>query len=290
MEVGHLTQADLTPGDLWAAYEAFLVEATRLRSIYTSVSLLIGVETDYITDLDMEGLERLLLAHPEIDYIVGSVHHVNGVSIDFDRDTWVRAVDTAARGQVGTTCARVDGVVQLVPRASGPDPKLDDIVTFLNAYLDAQLRMLQRVKPEVVGHFDLCLLWTKDVRLSEFEDVWAKVRRNVEFAAGYGALFEANAAAIRKGWETSYPSRDVLRLIRESGGRICLSDDSHGVALVGLNYPRMRDYLVQEGVDTVWCLVPASQRTERDEDVGDRAKVVARPVPNWAQDPFWQAK
>jgi histidinol-phosphatase (PHP family) len=85
---------------------------------------------------------------------------------------------------------------------------------FLLAYFDAQYEMLTAHQPEVVGHFDLCLLWTPTVSLrsTEMEGVWEKVERNLRYAAGYGVLFEANAAAIRKGWGTSYPSRDILQV------------------------------------------------------------------------------
>lgn len=273
----------MTPEDLWTTYEAFLVEAKRLRSV-SKINLLIGVVTDYITDLDFDGLDRLLKEHEEIDYVVGSVHHVNGVSIDFDRDTWLRCVATAAEGRIGTTCARVDGSVQLVHETAG-EPTEEQVDKFLEAYFDAQYAMLQRHKPEVVGHIDLCLLWIPQIKLTK---VWEKVRRNVEFAISYGALFEANAAAIRKGWTTSYPSRDVLRLILEKGGRICLSDDSHGVSYVGLNYGKMREYLVSEGVEEVWYLVPREQRAEGDEEIGGRRRVVARPLRGWAKDPFWE--
>lgn len=122
----------------------------------------------------------------------------------------------------------------------------------------------------------------------------------------YGGLFEANGAALRKGWETSYPSREVLevspsppfhighlfhrltwQLIVESGGRVCLSDDSHGIAQVGLNYGRMKDYLVSMGVKEVWHLVGAEEKEQGDEPVGNRGRVLARRVPNWTANTFW---
>lgn len=72
------------------------------------------------------------------------------------------------------------------------------------------------------------------------------------------------------------------------GGRICLSDDSHGIAAVGLNYLPMREYLVSQGLETVWFLVPAKDRLEGDKDVGRRGRVVARPLKAWAEDAFWE--
>jgi histidinol-phosphatase (PHP family) len=211
-------QSDLTPADLATAYSDFLDEAIRLRSIYSDrISLLIGLETDYITPIDLDGTARLLERRPDIDYVVGSVHHVNGVSIDFDRPTWVRAVRTVVEGSTSSTMtvSPSSGTVSLPPVIDADvAPPMQDSRQFLSAYFDAQYDMLQAHQPEVVGHFDLCLLWTPHVSLKDDRllGVWEKVVRNVEYVVGYGGLFEANAAAIRKGWKTSYPNPDVLQV------------------------------------------------------------------------------
>lgn len=236
----------------------------------------------------MTNLTSLLTSHPEIEYVVGSVHHVDGISIDFDRPTWLRAI--ADCGSHSQTMARSSSGTLSMAAAKNEirEPQgIKDLEPFLEAYLDAQFEMLQQQEPEVVGHFDLCLLWTPEISLKESERVWRKVERNVDFAVAYGALFEANAAAIRKGWKSSYPSPDVLRLILQRGGRICLSDDSHGVSYVGLNYGKMREYLVNEGVKEIWYLVPGSEEGER---VGNRGRVKARKLEGWAENDFWQGK
>lgn len=44
------------------------------------------------------------------------------------------------------------------------------------------------------------------------------------------------------------------QLILELNGRLCLSDDSHGPAAVGLNYGRLRAYLEARNVRCVWYL------------------------------------
>lgn len=195
------------------------MEAQRQRAAHPELTLLIGIECDTISPLDASGLAALL-ENAVIDYVVGSVHHVRGVSIDFDRPTWLRAVRAAGRQVDETTMSRVDGALVLTPPdedprlAEGYIPSGEELQVFLEAYFDAQYEMLQAHQPEVVGHFDLSLLWTPDVSL---KGVWDRVRRNVEFAVGYGALFEANAAALRKGWKTSYPSPDVLKVSRHDG-------------------------------------------------------------------------
>ena len=194
-------------------------EAKRLRSIYSDrISLLIGLETDFITTLDLTRTTSLLQQRTDIDYVVGSVHHVNGISIDFDTPTWLRCVHTTAAGDIGATVTIDPSSNRLIlpPLSPSKDtpPTNTQLTAFLLSYFDAQYEMIKSHQPEVIGHFDLCLLWTPDLSLrsSELSCVWAKVERNVGYAIDYGALFEANAAALRKGWKTSYPSGDVLQV------------------------------------------------------------------------------
>lgn len=76
-------------------------------------------------------------------------------------------------------------------------------------------------------------------------------------------------------------------MIQELGGRVCLSDDSHGVSYVGLNYLAMRDYLKDMGLERTWYLIPSSRRQIRDYKVGERGRVAARPLDRWYDHPFW---
>ncbi|KAL7423153.1 hypothetical protein Q5752_002453 [Cryptotrichosporon argae] len=309
-------EADLTPSDLEAAYLSFLSDAHALRARLLSSSspssppapsLLIGLESDYITSLDLTRTAALL-ADERVEYVVGSVHHVGGVSIDFDRPTWLRSVrDFDAAGGGATTMRATVGGVELAPAlgldgdgdgaddclVDGHVPSLPRLGKWIAAYLDAQYDVLTSLEPEVVGHFDLCLLWTPGVSLADpalGHGVWEKVVRNVEFAVGYGALFECNAAALRKGWDTAYPSREVLRLVLARGGRLCLSDDSHGVSHVGLNYARLRAYLASERVEAVWHLVLASEARAGDVALGHRGRVRTRRVEGWEEGAFWDRR
>lgn len=80
----------------------------------------------------------------------------------------------------------------------------------------------------------------------------------------------------------TYPSRTHKKLIISKGGRLVLSDDSHGPRAVGLNYDRKYAYLVKMGVEEVWYL-------ERCEEVNAGGRQVrARKVEaDWREDAFW---
>jgi histidinol-phosphatase (PHP family) len=187
----------LTPSDLETIYASFLEEAHRLRAVYSSkIALLVGIETDFITPRDLEGLSRLLERESaRIDYIVGSLHHVNEIPIDFDKLTFDRALASLAE--------------------EGEDAS-SSMTRLLHTYLDSQHALLATVQPEVIGHFDLIRLYHPTLSLKAHPGVWAKVERNVRLGVEYGALFELNAAAFRKGWDEAYPAWDVLEV-----GRSC---------------------------------------------------------------------
>jgi histidinol-phosphatase (PHP family) len=132
---------------------------------------------------------RELCAQFRFDFLIGSVHHVNTIPIDFDKELYQKAL-----------------------LSLGPDATEDML---FEQYLDDQLIMLEEVKPAVVGHFDLIRLMSDDPKrmMSTYgERVWAKVLRNLEAVKFYGGLLEMNSAAIRKGWDTPYPGRDICEV------------------------------------------------------------------------------
>ena len=179
----------MTPDDLYTTYLSFLDEAHRLKKEYADkIDLLVGIESEYITDLDLEGIKRLMQEQGErIQYVVGSVHHVNSIPVDFDIPTFETAL-----ADCGSTRDSPSG--------------------FLKAYLDDQYKMLTTLEPAVVGHFDLCRLFAPEIRLDADPEVWEKVVRNVDYVIGYGGMFEVNAASFRKGWDQAYPGREVLKV------------------------------------------------------------------------------
>lgn len=151
---------------------------------------MVGLETEFITDADLDNLDILLeRVGDRIEYIVGSVHHVNGIPIDFDLATYHKSLHSL-----------------------GDDTEERTLELFLSAYFDAQYDLIRRFHPEIIGHIDLCRLYNPHLQLSSVPAAWQKLERNIIFAVEYGALFEVNAAAFRKKWDTAYPGLDVVKV------------------------------------------------------------------------------
>jgi len=172
-----------TPFDLFKTFALYYDTALILRGRYApQIQLLVGFEAEYIRPSSIEIVRDLQQIY-KFDFFVGSVHHVNTIPIDFDRDSYERAL---------ATC--------------GDEERLFEM------YFEHQYEMLTQLRPAVVAHFDLIRLMARDPTrgVREYgEAVWAKAMRNLEFIKSYNGLVELNSSSLRKGLKTPYPGPDI---------------------------------------------------------------------------------
>ena len=182
-----------------------------------------------------------MASDPNVDYFIGSVHHVHEVPIDYDRDLYVKARDAAG----------------------GTDERL------FEDYFDSQHEMLKALTPKVVGHFDLIRLLSDEPNrdLRSMKGVWERAVRNMKLIVEQGGLMEINTSALRKGLEEPYPTRSVCEEFLKMGGRLALSDDSHGIAQVGTNFERAFMYLESLGVEELYVLESDGIRAQEKKTV-----------------------
>ena len=137
------------------------------------ISLLVGFEAEFIRPDSYAPLATTLAADPRVDVVVGSLHHVRGVPIDFNRDMY-----QAALAKVAATPSEGDG--------DDPEARL------WLAYYDEQHAMLTALRPKVVGHFDLVRLLSADP--ARDPRTWPRVLPAV------AERFTTRSAAIPKFW------------------------------------------------------------------------------------------
>ena len=186
-----------------------------------------------------------MAANPNIDYFIGSVHHIHEIPIDYDRNFYVKARDVAG----------------------GTDERL------FEDYFDSQYEMLKELKPKVVGHFDLIRLFSDHANqdLREMNGVWERAVRNLKLIVEQGGLVEINSSALRKGLDEPYPGRSIVEEYLKMGGKLTLSDDSHGIAQVGTNFERAFAYLETLGVEELYRLESKEVSSQIKRDVSIRA-------------------
>lgn len=192
------------PEHLEAAYAR--LAATRFDEVSRlagGVHLLLGLETEVVPVVGWEGEMADLRVRHRPDYVVGSVHHVAGIPIDFDPAGYERAVV-----------------------AHGGDEESLHL-----AYYALQLRVIEALRPEVLGHLDLPKKFSP--RPPYTPRIAEAVARNLVAARDAGCLVEVNAAGLRRGLGEPYPSPGILRLAADLGVPITFGDDSHGPDQVG---------------------------------------------------------
>lgn len=167
-------------------FDEYHREARRLQTVYASkIDITVGMEVDWIRPSSKEFIEALLSKYG-IDVFIGSVHHVHMIPIDFSRLLYVEAQQ----------------------KSGGTDEKL------FEDYFDAQLEMLQALRPPIIGHFDLIRLLSDDPNqsFSPYQSVWQKIVRNLTYIQQYGGVLELNTAALRKGMAEPYPKGEICKV------------------------------------------------------------------------------
>ncbi|KAE8376125.1 Polymerase/histidinol phosphatase-like protein [Aspergillus bertholletiae] len=237
-------EAGVTASSLVLNEENYYRTAIQLREKYASqIKILIGFESEWIqSDTSLELIQDSLSRYPW-EFFIGSVHHLHGIPID-----WSRALYSKARDISGGTDERM-----------------------FEDYFDIQLEMLQKLKPMIVGHFDLIRLHSdspnfSDGGLQKWPGVWQRVTRNLKYIASYGGILELNSAALRKGLATPYPAPEICQEFLALDGRFCFSDDSHGIAQVGAMYKEMLDYVEEQGIPKLYFLELAPEGTNEGLD------------------------
>jgi len=198
-------EEDLTPDDLVRTFQAYAARARALRERFAGeLDLLVGFETERLPPGDWAQRMRELRLRFAPDYIVGSVHDVDGHVIDFSADA-TRAV------------AEVVGGVEVLQ----------------TRYFDAVAELVSELRPEVVGHIDLIRKF--DGPMPSFSPrVYRHIDTTLEAVRAVKGVLDVNCATHRRGLGPVYPLPEILSRAQRMGIGVTLGDDSHGAHDVGV--------------------------------------------------------
>ena len=220
--------AGLTAADLQARFGRYFSSARLLQNAYAGrIRLYIGFETETYTGAVAYAKELIRQYRP--DYVVGSLHHVDNMGIDFSE---------AGYHEAAVACGGLDALYC--------------------RYYDQQYDMLRDLRPAVVGHFDIVRLFDRDYRKRQTQPAVAgRIQRNLEWIAAAGRILDYNVAALSKGASEPYISEPILKQALSMGIPVVPGDDSHGIATVGRFIPDALARLKGFGVDTRNLMRPA---------------------------------
>lgn len=202
--------------DRLAEYKA---EVRRLQKKYADqIEIYLGVELD--------GFARLP-DRADYDYIIGDCHYVN-------TPDGYRAIDLAKDDFVSLVNNYFDG----------------DAVKLAMSYYESYTQCVREMRPELLGHIDLC---TKYSLVDESDPRYIKAASEALAASLEAVPFiEMNSGAISRGYRNDpYPAVFLIDLIKELGGKIVLSSDSHDAGALTCWFDKGVELLRSRGVRSI---------------------------------------
>lgn len=204
---------------------AFRKEMARLKGTYADqITVYTGLEYDLVSERDLEGF----------DYVIASVHAIDYAgrrwAVDHTRERAQQMIDEAFHGDADAAAAHYFSLVQTIAEI----PEAD-----------------------IVGHFDLLTKFNEPDPL--YDPASPAYRRAalgaMETLVRAGKIFELNTGAVSRGYRTDfYPASDLLCALREMGGKLILSSDSHAADTVTFGFPEAAKKAKAAGFDHVYIL------------------------------------
>ncbi len=176
----------------------FINTVDRLKSKYRDkIELFCGIEQDLFS-------QKQDLA---FDYVIGSVHFFKSCNeydpIDVSEESFCAGVDRFFKG---------------------------DYYSAVEWYYEAVIKVVEKFKPNIIGHFDLITKFNEKDKLFDTSNLRYVLayQKAVDTLLNYDIPFEINLGAISRGYRTEpYPSTDIIEYIKLKGGRFILSSDAH---------------------------------------------------------------
>jgi histidinol-phosphatase (PHP family) len=188
---------------------AYIREVEELRERFNSLEIRLGIEVDYVP----QTVQRLrgLLDRLPFDYVMGSLHFVDGWGFDDPR--------------------HLDGY------------QGRDLYTLWARYFDLLGEAAECGLFDVLAHPDLI----KKFGYRPKEDVLDLYGACLDRVAAAGLAIEVSTAGLRRPVREIYPGEDFLRLCRERGIAITLGSDAHDPSEVGKDFGKALELLRRVG-------------------------------------------
>lgn len=203
---------------------AYRAEVLRLREKYGGrLDIFLGLEQDVDSPPPQP-----------CDYLIGSVHGVWKDGVYLSVDASPESFAQYARDYFG-----------------------GDFYAFAEAYYRREAQVAAQTGCQIIGHFDLFTKFNEGGRL--FDEGSPRYRKAaleaLEAVMEQDVIFEINTGAISRGYRTApYPSPFLLRAIREKGGRVCVTSDSHSARTITCAFPQAARLARECGFRETWLL------------------------------------
>jgi len=196
-----------------AAAPAYVADIRAAAAKYAKhIKVFCALEADYIPGVTAP--EKARYASLGLDYLIGSLHWVDGVAVDH------------------TPEILADGIRD---RFGGSARAL------ITAYHERLREMVSRFDFDILGHADLYRKYNLKHPYFDESEPWYREElvKSADTIAASGKLVEVNTGAIGRGWrDDAYPSDEFRALLRARGVKFVLNSDSHSVETLDAGFDK----------------------------------------------------
>ncbi len=209
---------NLTCEKMYQRFQKYFQTAREYQKKYADqIKIYVGFEIEFYTN--WENWINKLKTKFKPDVIVGSVHHIDNIPLDYDLNYYNQII-------------KQQGNIENV---------------YLK-YFDHQYELIQKIKPEIVGHFDLIRIFDPEYKIRwQNNKIWDKIERNLQLIKEYDLIMDYNLRALYKGADEPYISKKILERASELKIRVMPGDDSHEIVSVGFEMEKAIENLNKLG-------------------------------------------
>ncbi len=221
------------PAEARRMFDSYVDDVARLKEEYSdSLPILLGVETEYLPD-EEDYLVDFIRQYP-FDYVVGSVHHVRGIGIDYTPDDYH----------------------QLAAELGGYDELACEYYRMVRGLLDLGIT-------DVLGHLDLIDIFAPERPATE--QLERAEEETLEAARKWDVVLDVNARGLIKQCSHIYPSLRLLSKAQHARLPATTGDDSHAPQEVGARLEHALSHMEAAGYAALTALFPEDGRIVRQE-------------------------
>ena len=133
-----------------------------------------------------------------------------------------------------------------------------DYYALAKDYFETEVHIIEKVKPDFIGHFDLVTRFNDSMNFIDEDDprYYKKALETLEYLSKEDIPFEINCGAVNRGRKSDfYPNRRLLKALNEFGGRIILSSDAHDKKHIGASFSEAAKTVLECGFKSTCILV-----------------------------------
>lgn len=182
-----------------------------------------------------KGIEQDYFSHPiteKFDYVIGAVHYIkkNGefYAVDLSKENSMWVIENIFGGEYDA---------------------------FAEEYFETLCDVVDKTGADIIAHIDLVSKFSEKNGFGQSDRYLHAAEKTVKTLVRYGKPFEINTGAMSRGAKSiPYPTPEILKMIKENGGKIAFSSDCHDKNYLAHAFDTAEKLALDAGFKT-YCII-----------------------------------